>query len=50
MKFLSFFQRQIQVARVAGIPVRIDYRWFAVFGVTLWLIATVFEQGSPRIE
>ena len=50
MKIGRFFQRQVQVARVLGIPVRIDYRWFAVFGVTLWLIATVFEQGSRRIE
>ncbi|HYP52178.1 MAG TPA: site-2 protease family protein [Pyrinomonadaceae bacterium] len=32
-----------------GIPVRIDYRWFAVFGVTLWLLATTFAEGSQRI-
>lgn len=50
MKFFNYFRRQIQVARVFGIPVRIDYRWFAVFGVTLWLIASVFEQGSERVE
>ncbi|HVF57606.1 MAG TPA: site-2 protease family protein [Pyrinomonadaceae bacterium] len=50
MKFLDFFKRQIQVARVSGIPVRIDYRWFAVFGVTMWLLATVFTEGSQRIE
>lgn len=50
MKFADFFQRQVQVARVFGIPVRIDYRWFFVFGITLWLIASVFAQGSERIE
>ena len=50
MSFLRVFERQIQVARVAGIPVRIDYRWFLIFGATLWLIATVFEHGSRRIE
>jgi len=50
MRFINFFQRQIQVARVFGIPVRIDYRWFFVFGITLWLIASVFAQGSERIE
>lgn len=49
MNFLRFFHRQIQVARVFGIPVRIDYRWFLVFGVTVWLIASVFREGSARI-
>ncbi|HEX8474297.1 MAG TPA: site-2 protease family protein [Pyrinomonadaceae bacterium] len=49
MNFLRFFHRQIQVARVFGIPVRIDYRWFLVFGVTVWLIAMVFIEGSARI-
>ena len=50
MRFSDFFKKQILVARVAKIPVRIDYRWFVVFGVTLWLIATVFEEGSQRIQ
>jgi Zn-dependent protease len=36
----EFFQRQITVARVYGIPVRIDYRWFLVFAMSVWLIAT----------
>ncbi len=42
----GFFKRQIQVARVAGIPVRIDYRWFVVFGLSAWVIAASFEQGT----
>ncbi|MGH9901287.1 MAG: site-2 protease family protein, partial [Pyrinomonadaceae bacterium] len=50
MRFGEFFHRQVLVARVYGIPVRIDYRWFAVFGVTLWLIASAFVEGSRRIE
>lgn len=50
MRLLDFFKRQVQVARVSGIPVRIDYRWFFVFGLTMWLLATVFEEGSQRIE
>ncbi|HEY0078410.1 MAG TPA: site-2 protease family protein [Pyrinomonadaceae bacterium] len=50
MKFLSFFQRQIQVARVAGIPVRIDYRWFLVFALSAWVIATSFERGTSTVR
>jgi Zn-dependent protease len=46
MKFGKFFKRQIQVARVAGIPVRIDYRWFVIFALSAWVIAASFEQGS----
>jgi Zn-dependent protease/CBS domain-containing protein len=39
MNLKSFFKRQIMVARVYGIPVRIDYRWFAVFAVSVVMIA-----------
>ena len=35
----GFFKRQILVARVYGIPVRIDYRWFIVFALSVVLIA-----------
>jgi len=35
----SFFKRQIMVARVYGIPVRIDYRWFLVFALSVVVIA-----------
>ena len=37
---LEFFRRQIEVARVFGIPVKIDYRWFFVFALMMWLTAT----------
>jgi Zn-dependent protease len=43
---MSFFKRQIQVARVAGIPVRIDYRWFVIFALSAWVIAVSFEQNG----
>ena len=46
----DFFKRQIQVARVAGIPVRIDYRWFIVFGLSAWVIASLFEQGTTKTQ
>jgi len=39
MTFRGFFKRQILVARVYGIPVRIDYRWFIVFAMSVALIA-----------
>ena len=39
MTFKDFFKKQILIARVYGIPVRIDYRWFAVFAVSVALIA-----------
>jgi len=45
MKFGEFYKRQIQVARVYGIPVRIDYRLFAVFALSVWLTATGVEQS-----
>lgn len=37
MKFLT---RQIQIARVYGIPVRIDFRWFLIFALSVWLSAS----------
>lgn len=39
MTFRGFFKRQILVARVYSIPVRIDYRWFIVFAMSVALIA-----------
>jgi Zn-dependent protease len=36
----GIFKRQILVARVYGIPVRIDYRWFIVFAISVVLIAS----------
>ena len=44
MDFLNFFKRQLTIARVYGIPVRIDYRWFAVFGLSVWLIASNLQS------
>ncbi len=43
---MNFLKRQIQIARVYGIPVRVDYRWFFVFAASVWLIAPAFIQGS----
>src|SRR5205085_1572485 len=46
MNLLGLFRRQIQVARVSGIPVRIDYRWFVVFALSAWVIALSFREGT----
>lgn len=47
MNPLRLFRRQIQVARVLGIPVRIDYRWFLVFALSAWVIAVMFREKTP---
>jgi Zn-dependent protease len=39
MKLRELLSKQITVARVYAIPVRIDYRWFIVVAVSVWLIA-----------
>ena len=40
MRILEFFRRQLLIARVYGIPVRIDYRWFFVLVVLSWITAS----------
>ncbi|HEX3558830.1 MAG TPA: site-2 protease family protein [Pyrinomonadaceae bacterium] len=50
MNFLDLFRRQIQVARVSGIPVRIDYRWFLVFALSAWVIAFSFREGTTMTQ
>src|SRR5436190_7625023 len=54
MTFKEIFKRQILVARVFGIPVRIDYRWFMVFAMSVVLIAAnvrkhPLQLGTLRI-
>lgn len=46
MKFTDFYKRTITVARIFGIPVRFDYRWFVVFGLSVWLIAANLARGG----
>lgn len=40
MSFPQFFKQKLTIARVYGIPVRIDYRWFVVVALSVWLIAS----------
>lgn len=49
MAWTNFYRRQIQVARVYGIPVRIDYRWFAVFALCVWLIAANLHHPTLQL-
>src|SRR5215211_5767888 len=53
MKIGKLIHRQISVAKVYGIPVRIDYRWFLVFGVSVWLVSLNLQRGVrglPPVE
>lgn len=46
MNILGFSRRRITVARIHGIPVRIDFRWFIVFFLSVWLIAVNLSHGG----
>lgn len=46
---VSFYKRKITVARVYGIPVRIDYRWFAVFALSVWLVASNLHSSPIQL-
>jgi Zn-dependent protease len=45
----ALYRRQILVARVFGIPVRIDYRWFVVFALSVLLIASNLHQHTLQL-
>jgi Zn-dependent protease len=54
MRLKDLFTRQITIAHVYGIPVRIDYRWFGVVALSVWLIASnlqshVIVLGNVRL-
>jgi Zn-dependent protease len=46
MKFTDIYKKTITVARIFGIPVRFDYRWFVVFLLSVWLIAANLARGG----
>lgn len=46
MNVLGFSRRRITVARIHSIPVRIDFRWFIVFFLSVWLIAVNLSRGG----
>jgi Zn-dependent protease len=49
MSVLGFYKRRITVARIYGIPIRIDFRWFVVFFLSVWLIALNLERGGMYV-
>jgi Zn-dependent protease/CBS domain-containing protein len=40
MRYFDFFKRQLLLAHISGIPVRIDYRWFFVLALMSWITAS----------
>lgn len=46
MRFTDIYKKTITVARIFGIPVRFDYRWFVVFILSVWLIAANLGRGG----
>ena len=49
MSVFKFLHKQVTVARVYGIPVRVDYRWFLIFALSVWLIAASLQRGTLGI-
>jgi Zn-dependent protease len=54
LNLVAFFKKSITVAKVYGIPVRIDYRWFVVVALSVWLISSnlqgnVIQLGNVRL-
>jgi len=49
MGFPQFLKQQLTIARVYGIPVRIDYRWFAVVALSVWLIASNLQSHVMQL-
>lgn len=45
----AFYKRKITVARIYGIPVRIDYRWFVVFALSAWLVASNLHSAPIQL-
>src|SRR3982751_3929333 len=45
----QFFKRKLTVARVYGITVRIDYPWFLVFGLSVWLVASNLHRAPIQL-
>ncbi|MBA2703931.1 MAG: site-2 protease family protein [Blastocatellia bacterium] len=46
----QLFTRRITIARIYGIPVRIDYRWFAVVALSIWLITSNLQSHFIQLS
>ena len=49
MRLSQLFSRQLTIARVYGIPIRIDYRWFAIVALSVWLIASNLQGHDLQL-
>jgi Zn-dependent protease/CBS domain-containing protein len=49
MRVTEIIKRQLTIACVYGIPVRIDYRWFAIFALSVWLIASNLQSHALQL-
>lgn len=49
MRLTQLFNQQLTIARVYGIPVRIDYRWFAIVALSVWLIASNLQSHALQL-
>lgn len=47
MKFFRFFKRKLLLMHVSGVPLRIDYRWFAVL-LSMSLITAISLQSLTK--
>lgn len=47
---LEFFKQELEIKRIYGIPVRIDYRWFVVFAVLTVLSASSIPSSVVEDE
>lgn len=50
MSIFRWFTKRLTVARVYGIPVRIDYRWFVVVALSVWLIAGNLQSHAIQLS
>jgi Zn-dependent protease len=46
----NLLRQTLLVAKVYGIPVRVDYRWFAVFLLSAWLMASNLHNGAGTMR
>ncbi|MDH3492306.1 MAG: site-2 protease family protein [Acidobacteriota bacterium] len=52
-RITRFLRRRFTLGQIAGIPIRLDYRWFIVFALFSWLVssnipARLVESGLAR--
>lgn len=45
----ELFTRRLKIAQIYGIPVQIDYRWFAVVALSIWLIAGNLQSHAVQL-